>query len=185
MYRAFLKIVKILKDKHLLVLLVQFFAISWKKMLPESCRSRMVRILAAIWRLVPPCSTAAHLLHALTTSSPVSPSFTLSSYYLTNISKFMRFYLISLACTSKPTPLFPFSQFLLTSSAQQVTLYVLATATLRASLPLFSLFLSLFLFSVLYSFSRLAHFNCISIYTHTYIFLCSNRRKLEFCLACT
>lgn len=81
-------------------------------MLPESCRSRMVRILAAIWRLVPPCSTAAHLLHALTTSSPppATPSFTLSSYYLTNISKFMRFYLISLACTSKPTPPFPLSR---------------------------------------------------------------------------
>lgn len=136
-------------------------------MLPESCRSRMVRILAAIWRLVPPCSTAVHLLHALTTSSPVSPSFTLSSYYLTNISKFMRFYLISLACTSKPTPPFPFSQLRLTSTAHQVALYVPATATLRAfPSSVFSFSLSL---SLLWSLFILS-FCPIYIYTYMYTY---------------
>jgi len=125
-------------------------------MLSESCRSRMVRILAAIWRLVPPCSTAVHLLHALTTSSPVFPSVTLSFYSFTNISKFMRFYLISLACTSKLISPFPFLQFLLTSTAHQVALYVLATAILRTS-PLS--FFSFFLFFDLYSFFHFVHFN--------------------------
>lgn len=119
-------------------------------------------------------------LHALTTSSPVSSSFTLSSYHLTNISKFMRFYLISLACTSKPTPPFPFSQLLLTSSAHQVALYVLATTTLRAFPSLFSLFLAVFLFpfSILYSFSPLAHFNCI--YTYIRIFFLLTEGNLNF-----
>lgn len=149
-------------------------------MLPESCRSRMVRILAAIWRLVPPCSTAVHLLHALTTSSPVSPSFTLSSYYLTNISKFMRFYLISLACTSKPTPPFPFSQLRLTSTAHQVALYVAG----NGNPPGFSLLCFLFLplsFSSLIFIHSLVLPN-IHIYIYVYIFLRFNRRKLESCL---
>lgn len=109
--------------------------------------------------------------HALTTSpfSPSPPShpppFTLSSYNLTNISKFMRFYLISLACTSKPTPspttpslLQPsHSQLLLTSTVDQVALYVLATETLSLSLLFFSstlsfsLSLSLFFLSLSFS----------------------------------
>jgi len=55
----------------------------------ESCRSRMIGILAAIWRFLPPYSGAVHLPRF--NCFPILASFTLSSYNLTNISKFMRF----------------------------------------------------------------------------------------------
>jgi len=159
-------------------------------MLSESCRSCMVRILAAIWRLVPPCSTAVHLLHALTTSSPVFPSVTHSFYYFTNISKFMRFYLISLACTSKLISPFPFSSFSLFPRHTKLR-FTLATAILRTS-PLsffffFSFLWSLFILSF-YSFQYIVYIVrmrarvCVCVCVCTYFYIL---RKLESCLACT
>lgn len=73
--------------------------------------------------------------HALTTP-PVPLCFTLSSYnLLTNISKFMRFYLISLACTGKLS-LLASCGALLTSTGHQVVPYVLAAHRFLPSSPL-------------------------------------------------
>jgi hypothetical protein len=70
-------------------------------MLAESCRSRMIGILAAVWRFLPPYSGAVHLPRF--NCFPILASFTLSSYNLTNISKFMRF-LPNITCVREPPP---------------------------------------------------------------------------------
>lgn len=108
-----------------------------------------------------PCATmferAVHLPRALTASLSSYSSFILSSYNLTNISKFMRFYLISLACTNKPISL---CALFAASPRGKVALYMFATSDPPGipHLSSSSFFLSAST-SDLYSFFRFVHFN--------------------------
>lgn len=176
--RAFLKIARLLIDKQQ----IQFLRKRcYQKVAGHVWFGYLPRYGVLCRHARPPLTFSTALTTSPPPSPPVSPSFILSSYYLTNISKFMRFYLISLACTSKPTPPFPLSRSF-------SSLLGTPSCALRAgngNPPGFfpSVFLlspSLFLFTVLYSFSPLAYFNCI--YIHIYF---SYRRRLKFCLACT
>lgn len=125
------------------------------------------------------CSTAAHLLHALTTSSPfLHPLFPLPHEYIK-----VHAFLPNITCVHEQTDpslslLAASPHFPGTSSCA----YVQQQPSGSFPFSVFS-FVPLFIFSVLYSFSRLAFFNCMYIYT--YIFTYFNLRKLEFYLSCT
>jgi len=142
-------------------------------MLAESCRSRMIGILAAVWRFLPPYSGAVHLPRF--NCFPILASFTLSSYNLTNISKFMRF-LPNITCVRDLPPSRRAPQLHPASMAHEVALYMLASGDRGFLLSIFS-----FLLSPPSPFLIFIH----SFASAISIFLRFNRRKVELCLACT
>lgn len=137
-------------------------------MLPESCRSRMVGILAAVWRLVPPCPRTSPSPSARGSSPsvlcfPLYPLLLQSREYIK-----VHAFLPNITCVHEQTDL-PFHaprSYSPASTAHEVALYVLAAG--KPTHRGFLLYFFLFLFrhdclsisaSDLYSFFRLAHFN--------------------------
>lgn len=140
-------------------------------MLPESCRSRMVRILAAIWRLVPPCSTAAHLLHCFDYFFPLPrlpflhPLFLLPHEYIK-----VHAFLPNITCVHEQTDpsLSPLSQLLLTSRHTKLRF----TCWQRQPSGLFPLCFSLVPLSLSLHCSLFIFSSCLfQLYIHTHIFL--------------